>query len=459
MRAALAALAVLAGLALAEGGLRLAAGAARWTHRPAPPTARRAGVVRILCLGESTTAKTVPRDHSWPAQLVGALARRGVRAETFNLAVAGTNTGALLERLPAALRDYRPDLVVAMAGINDNYWFSVAGASGAGGWRLPKVAAWAYHSLRGDRPAPAAAPDAALGWGKPVMDIDPPGLRRTRCWKAAFDGLPEAYECALAHARGGTRAPSLYGQAALVLMADGAPADSIARAKTLLAAAAPLRLEHPRLFEAQAALARREGRLEEAARLLRRAVALSPTAGWVYGGLIEVLAERRQFGEAAAVFGMFRASGARDARTLVAMQKVCLETGDQACVAALGDELLEYLGKPIDGVRMNARAPDTAENLRRMAALARESGAVFVAMQYPRSDPRQLEAIYRDLDVPVVANVDNFTAALAHARYEDLFVDRFRSYWGHATPAGDLLIAESLASALVSKGLANPKKP
>lgn len=458
VRISVAGVATLGTLLALEAGLRLASTAARWAHRPPTATARERGVLRVLCVGESTTAKIVPDDISWPAQLPAALARLGVRAETINVAVAGTHTGRLVERLPRQLAEYKPDVVVAMAGINDNYWFAVGAARSEAGFRLAKVAGWVYHSLRGDRPAPPRAPETAGRWKKRVMDVDPPGLHGSACWKRLRKGGEAAFPCALAAARAGVRAPGLYGETALSLIHLDTPA-SRRRAGELMASARPLKLVHSRLMEAEAALARLDGRDQDAERWLRRALDQAPSAGWIYADLIEMLGRNGQHAAAWAVFGMFRAAAPVDARPLIAMQKLCLETRDEACASALADELLALMGTPSPGVRTENAKADTVRTLRRMAELANEAGAAYVAMQYPRMDPRQLSAVYAGLRVHVVSNADNFEQALSKGRFEDYFVDRFRGYWGHATAAGNRLIAERLADELVAKGLAKPKKP
>lgn len=451
---------VLFGVALAlgliEGSLRLASLSVRRASRPPAPRARPAGTLRILCLGESTTAKTLPEDFSWPTQLEAILrARLKTDVEVVNVGLRSAHTGYLLGQLPRQLADYRPDLVVAMAGINDDYWFAVAGAEADRGWRLSKVLRWAYHSLTD--PPPPTKIRSAERWKKSAMDVEPPESRLAPCWRRleARD-LDGAYACARASARAGTRAPKLYGETALLLLEGRAPRKK--EAAGLLAGVSALKLVHPRLLEAEAALARAEGRPEDEQRLLRRAIELTPVGGWIYADLITSLRRRKQYAAARTVFGMFRAAGPHDARPLVAMQDLCVETGDDACVAALADELLSLLGRPVAGVLTDKPKTDTVGNLRRMVDLTRAAGATFVAMQYPRLDPRQVEVIHAGQDVPVVSNVDNFEGALARGRYDDYFVDRFRGYWGHATREGNRLIAERLASELTERGLLTPRR-
>ncbi len=75
--------------------------------------------VRILCLGESTTA--FGGENSYPAQLERLLDSRakGKRFAVINKGIPGMTTRYILEQLPENLRLYRPHIVLAMMGVND----------------------------------------------------------------------------------------------------------------------------------------------------------------------------------------------------------------------------------------------------------------------------------------------------------------------------------------------------
>ncbi len=83
---------------------------------------REEGAVRILCLGESTTA--VGGKNSYPSQLERILNERcpSLKFQVFNGGVPGIDSTRIVEALPGNLQRYRPDLVLAMMGINDYGW-------------------------------------------------------------------------------------------------------------------------------------------------------------------------------------------------------------------------------------------------------------------------------------------------------------------------------------------------
>ncbi len=73
------------------------------------------GAYRILCLGESTTAR------QWPPFLEEILNQRniGIKFSVIDRGVPGQRSSTILAELGSNLDEYHPDMVVAMMGIND----------------------------------------------------------------------------------------------------------------------------------------------------------------------------------------------------------------------------------------------------------------------------------------------------------------------------------------------------
>ncbi len=109
-----------------EAGLRTAGFLYKAAHRApaAGGSSESGGAYRILCLGESTTAPAVidGADISWPAQLERILNERSPHKTfvVFNEGIWGLSSAAALSKLDENLRRHRPDMVVAMLGINDD---------------------------------------------------------------------------------------------------------------------------------------------------------------------------------------------------------------------------------------------------------------------------------------------------------------------------------------------------
>ncbi|MFC2048740.1 tetratricopeptide repeat protein [Elusimicrobiota bacterium] len=70
----------------------------------------------ILCLGESTT------DGQWPGPLEEILNRQyaGIEVNVVDKGMPATNTGIVCSRLNDYIKEYNPNMIIAMMGINDN---------------------------------------------------------------------------------------------------------------------------------------------------------------------------------------------------------------------------------------------------------------------------------------------------------------------------------------------------
>jgi len=79
------------------------------------------GVLRILTLGESTTADLPHsgRMKSWPNLLEEMLVHRGCRAKVYNVARPAISTLTIVQELPKNLDEFQPSIVISMMGIND----------------------------------------------------------------------------------------------------------------------------------------------------------------------------------------------------------------------------------------------------------------------------------------------------------------------------------------------------
>jgi hypothetical protein len=121
----------------------------RWFRsKPTPAlTKLQKGEIRILCIGESTTAAPeklagkAKLDHSYPAKLQALLNQRlpGRRVRVFNRGRIGAHSGQIAESLPGWLKKIQPHFVISMVGINDRFYFQVpyrtnSGRSGGSRW-------------------------------------------------------------------------------------------------------------------------------------------------------------------------------------------------------------------------------------------------------------------------------------------------------------------------------------
>ena len=99
-------------------------------------------------------------------------------------------------------------------------------------------------------------------------------------------------------------------------------------------------------------------------------------------------------------------------------------------------------------------SPTTVKYYLRLYTILEERSIRLVAMQYPMRSIDKLKRMFNEeqqKNIIFVSNEENFKKALENASYEDLFVDRFAGDFGHATLKGNMLIAENVADAILGE--------
>ena len=111
---------LLLGLILVEAGLRIAGGVMQYMmNRENRITLDGNGDIRILCLGESTTA--LGGLQSYPRQLENIIRERypNLSISVINGGIPGINTSLIFSEIENNIGKYHPDIIITMMGIND----------------------------------------------------------------------------------------------------------------------------------------------------------------------------------------------------------------------------------------------------------------------------------------------------------------------------------------------------
>lgn len=404
-RLALIALGVVLAMLALEVGLRAAGVVWLWAReRRNVEALTPGGTVRVLCLGESTTA--LGGESSYPRELERVLDRDG-GGRTFsvvNAGIPGITTDVVLARLDELLDRYRPHVVVTMLGINDGL------VAAGGARRLP-----AFSSLRvvkliqllmahlraadeAEHPAPlnplVAAALARLATGDQAA-----ALERLRAGASAADASPEVVRALAVVLAGSMRFDE----------ADRVVADWLAR--------------HPG---------------DAGTRDVQLQVAIARAAPAI---------EARRLDEAEAILGQVERGIPADA-----VQHRAAVLAKQATVADLrGDhEAAARLRTSADELRQGTWLASTERNYREIVRVVRARGTPLVAMQYPLRSAGALRTLLGDTDVTIVENDQPFRDALRRAPWETWFTDAFAGDFGHTTPAGAHLLAEDVAPAVLA---------
>jgi tetratricopeptide (TPR) repeat protein len=135
------------------------------------------------------------------------------------------------------------------------------------------------------------------------------------------------------------------------------------------------------------------------------------------------------------------------ARLLAQLARLERRAGDDTSAARLKEE--------VTALRAAGYTERTRDNYRKLHRLLAERGVRLVAMQYP---VRPLEPL-RDMlgdpsDVLFLSNEQAFQDALRERPYEELFYDSFAGDFGHATAAGNEVLARNVARVLREELLA-----
>lgn len=377
---------------------------------------RDARSIRILTLGESTTADIFSegQESSWPRLLEKKLRDHGLKVRVYNEGLPGTQTPFILSHVKDYLRIYKPNIVISMMGVNDQAGFvfddssSGRALSMAVDLRLWKLSRW--------------------------------------IWKAVQGGY---YQCRFSP-KGSWELTSLSNKAN--------------------------EMKHRPVEEVERELRKFSSRDEDIA------LALTSAAAMLRGEFNDPNEDRASIPFAERAYSLAPRNYEVISRLLSnpAMdQDRCAEVGKELfkCADNLSDDILATLGYCSEahpelgnsyayesrgifwrGVDLET----TGVQHRRLANMLMDSGVKYIAMQYPTRPIEQMQAYFdnsngqrddRFREIIVVENESNFAKALQSHSYDEVFSDRFRQTWGHATRFGQGLIADQLVP--VIEGLAS----
>ena len=449
-------------LALLEGGLR----AAGWLFLRLQEGRNRASLAegrpyRVLCVGESTTA--LGGEDAYPHQLERILNQQAGRnlVSVVNRGVPAINTDYILATMPALLAQYRPDVVVAMMGIND---LDVPG----GGPAEDGVFRRAVLSLR----IAKVARYAAALWQAWRRKSSGPAM------EAHFEDEVRAKEGRLlARIRTDPSDERAHAELGTLYLSAGRRA----LARRFLDRALVLAPQDQAAGLALAALYRREDRAKHYTAALQMAAAVDPAHP---DAQREVAAEYLSFFESdglTAVTERILVFYRQDDATYRLLEEAYLRVAERctrdgrleeadallrlARAVPVGgyDEI--YFGRRAflaqmlgdrQGFEQNLERAEvlhagdpramTARNYRELARILHEVGIPLVAVQYPlRKTDGLRKMLEGEAGVVFVDNEVSFKEALRRAPYRDYFTDAFAGDFGHFTPRGAGLLAENVA--------------
>lgn len=429
------------------------------------------GEIRILCLGESTTAEG--GIYSWPSQLETLLSqnRSGKKFKVINQGISSTNTAFILSALENNLKKYAPDIVITMMGLNDSvdqiniqydHGFS---ESFLGGVRLYKLIRLVVENLRMQaRPflegneieGKAIAQEKQMVNGpfhesnvKPEEDIeqDPDSNNYIR--------LGEFYQKNL-----------MFEEAA-----------------DLFYKALKKNPDNELILLYLGQIHRATHNFEEAEKMYKRALEINPRESAIYIELSRYYTDQRQSKKAERLLiqatktipndqVLYIELGNRYYRTLqyekaaeayervleinplnyFAYNRLGLTYSHMDIPTNELEGFYERKGHSFSIIKDIDPEEITRHHYNILYEKLRRRGIKLIAMQYPLTDVERLKNMFKgDEDIIFLGNEENFTEALASANYDEYFIDRCYKYFGHANPKGNQLIAANVASVILSE--------
>lgn len=437
-----------AALLMVELGLRAAGW---WSRRHlitvASPRAETAAtsVLRVMCIGESTTF--IGGDAAYPVFLGKMLAERllGKKVEVFNGGIPGANTVQIIERIPTSLDAFRPHIVVAMMGANDQGDKIPFTAGGADAQRpMLRSVRLSRYLVAGRSSDPTTIP----GHRAPILARSATQITAIEeAWETASRGygpqVIRAYEKAIAVA---PEQPVLQAELAEMMLISHQEAvrdAAEARLRRLIQQFPTYSRAH--LDLALLATCRRDP--QSAQEHLKHVLALSPDSieleNPMYVGMVMALT---RYPGVLEWLEQICASRPDEIRLCHHLQRVFEVRGDGAHARRYADLAAER--------SLRWQSPLTAQSYRQLREMLRARKTKLLCLQYAGRDGEGLRRLVGDHpDVWFADTQLEFAQALKLHGFDSLFTDSCYGDIGHCTPLGNEIIARKVADVIVDKHL------
>jgi tetratricopeptide (TPR) repeat protein len=430
------------------------------------------GSYTIMCLGESTTAL------QYPGPLEDVLNKRniGIRFSVIDKGIVGTNTSIILSQLRQNLDIYKPDMVILMAGSNDrliSYYKDIPEAT-SGIFQCCRVYRFirlmymhiANKLVQQDiRKVGAVALNAPNGaaYSRMALNFYRQGKipEAIEAFKKAIDANPQNDDAYL-------RLGILYKDQGRIVMAEEAFRKAI-----------DINPHNDGAYDALGILYKDQGKISQAEEAFRKAIDINPRNDDAYFRLGILYKSQSRFFEAVEALRQAIESNPRNDCAYCSLGYLYKDQGEFLKAVDLfrkaeeinprNDDapgalavLYECLGKPdlakeyarrVNRSILDFNTPLTAHNYRRIKEILDSRAIRFVAMQFPMRNVESLKNMFLG-DEKGVIFIDNeavFKEAVIKDGYKEFFCDMFGGDFGHCTKRGNLLMAENIADAIITK--------
>lgn len=393
--------------------------------------------ITILCLGESTT------DGQWPKFLKKSLAEHNITKEVtvIDKGVRATNTACIVNNIELEIKEIKPDIIVAMMGINDGNSDVISLKKRQ--FKLQKLFFLIKQHLKNRKGIINKNNDKGLAdfdFANRLFDIQ------------QYDESINVFESLLNQSNDNNIKIIKLLTRAYVIKAKNAGFET-EEAKKYLKRAEQLVLEAiktDRYYDINAILfilAQNKNRLMietlfpvEDKALFKKIYEQDP---WAFISHTHLFVELGMNDFVKSIAEQLYSAEIKENtpyadRILGSNATLLIESKNYHTAEKYLNMARNYLIKNIPEM--------TVENYRTLAKICREKKIKFIAMQYPVRPVEQLQIVLEDYpEVYFVNNEKNFKEVLKTRKISEIFKDLFAGDFGHCTDLGNQMIADNLA--------------
>jgi tetratricopeptide (TPR) repeat protein len=404
--------------------------------------------VRILCLGESTTAGA--GWGSYPSLLRECIDRDSAckKIQIINKGVVGTTTGRIALRIEEYIKEYHPDIIMTMMGINDlqvqpdervsikfpwyNHLRLVQFASAI--YHLSQAVVWKLFPDLFDKTKPRCSEAYSLA---NVQDMPPKEIIKYVQYMDSVEDHRLALQILKIAAKSFPDNADIIAYLGAVQRWVGQRQES----RINLLKALDINPGHVQALHELSNLYNNMGLSDESFALRKKMIEVAEYAESGYLLLAEVYMRDGDYESAEEVFlrGLQRLPG--NDRLLGALGTLYLARNNR-------EQAEEYFSRARD-IRMKLPKPYTTKNYQFIEQVASKHNIPLVVLQYPlRSVDEMKELLRNPENVIFVSNEKVFKDAVMQRGYFTYFIDMFGGEFGHCTAIGNKLLAENVKESI-----------
>jgi len=448
-------------------------------------SAKNRDTYRILCLGESTTA--FEDGHSYPRQLETILNSKnlGIKFSVINKGVPGIFTEGILARLDDHLDKYKPDMVIAMMGINDpltenkNYFALLKKI------KLYKLMTFLCQSLTNKNNQtktgiptksktlvnPEEGNPTFLGINSKSTEYYSQGenylsdgntSRAIEMFKDSINADPRNHEAYAALA--GiymTQKEYVLAEEVFLLNKKNNPSNlevyddlaelyfkqnKFADVEKILMDALMINPFYVKSYVQLGKYTRLQGKYDAAEKILKEGLIKMPEIfhGDIYTELSILYMAAGRIKDIDVVHKKALEVNPDNDHLYGMIGIYYLEAGDKKTAD-------QYFAKA-NRIREKFYNPESALNYQNLRNTLARRGITLVAMQYPMREVTLLKRILGySTNILFIDNQEIFLHAIMAGSYDEYFTDKFGGDFGHCTEKGDRLLAENAANAIIER--------